>query len=215
MVSLSAVELCVGNAERLLIDSTKTTSPTAAALAELSIEEASKAWMLYFRTLFQGRTARHLPRLSRAEAQPIADYFVQHADYLAHLDREILDAFRFHKVKLRFLSFLLGYVKLALPVLSKKGRLTRLAQEVHGPAFNIQEQGVGANTDGMLKLIDAFRLESLTELHAIKERGFYVDFTKSGDLVSPDIEPLSAPLLGALAAFLITMLKGDLVLLTK
>jgi HEPN superfamily AbiV-like protein len=215
MVSLTAVEVCVSNAERLLNDASKVSPPSSAALAELSIEEAGKAWMLYFRLLFQGRQTKFAPRLSSKERAPVEEYLDAHADYLRKLDQEILEGFRWHRVKLRFLSFLLGYVEIALPLLARKGRLVPLAEAIHGPAFNVKDRPNAANVDGVRDLIHAFRLESLTELSAVKERGLYVNLSRTGDLVSPDVEMLPAPLLMALAAFLILTLKGDLLALSR
>ena len=215
LVSLSAVEVCLLNAERLLLDATKTSGPTAAALAELSVEEAAKAWMLYFRLLFQGRRPRFSPRLSRTGNAEIDEFLESQASYLRGLDNEIAAAFRFHKVKLRFLSFLLLYVEKVLPVLGKKGNLKRLAEEIHGPTIRISESAGGLNTENALRLLKAFRLERLTELDAVKQRGFYVGLTKRGDLVSPDIDPVPSQLLLQLGAFLILTLKGDLIALTK
>jgi hypothetical protein len=209
------VEICLLNVERLLIDATKTSGPSAAALAELSIEEAAKAWMLYFRLLFQGRRPRFSPRLSRSEHAELDDFLESQSTYLKGLDNEIAAAFWFHKVKLRFLSFLFRYVEKVLPVLGKKGDLKRPAEEVHGPAIRISESAGELNTEGALSLLRAFRLERLTELDAVKQRGFYVGLTKRGDLVSPDIDPVPSQLLLQLGAFLILTLKGELIALTK
>lgn len=215
IVSLTAVEVCVSNAERLLVDASKVSQPTSGALAELSIEEIGKAWMLYFRLLFQGRRTKLLPRLSAGERKTIGTYLESHAAYLGRLDKEILDGFKWHRVKLRFLSFLLGYIEVALPVLANKGRLAPLAEVIHGPAFNVQKEAEAVDIEGIRNLIRAFRLERLTELAEVKERGLYVNLSRAGDLVSPDVELLPVPLLMTLAAFLIQTLKGDLLALSR
>jgi hypothetical protein len=171
--------------------------------------------MLYFRLLLQGRRPRFSPRLSRSDRAELDEFLESYSSYLKGLDNEIAAAFRFHKVKLQFLSFLLRYVEKALPVLGKKGNLKQLAEEVHGPAIRISESTGGMNTENALRLLKAFRLERLTELDAVKQRGFYVGLTKRGDLVSPDIDPVPSQLLLQLGAFLILTLKGDLIALTK
>ena len=187
---LSASEICVLNAERLLEDATRVSPPTSAALAELSIEEAANGWMLYFRILFQGRKTRFKVHLSPRKKRAIDRYLEKNPPYLSNLDSEIQDAFRHHKVKLRFLTFLLGYVKCALPLMaSERKSLVALAKEVHGPAFNVRETDQPPDLSGVFQLIKAFRLERLPELDSVKQRGFYVRFTKSGDLTSPSIEP--------------------------
>jgi hypothetical protein len=216
MVSLSAVELCVHNAERLLLDATKTSPPTAAALAELSLEEAAKGWMLYFRLIFQGRKSRVRIRMSPKESKVAVDFLDSKAVYLEGLDGEIFLAFKWHKVKLRFLAFLLEYLELALPVLVKRARTLKITQELHGPAFAVNEAFGTPDLEVMLRLIRSFRRDHLTELGEVKERGLYVNLSNSGvDLISPEIQPSAAPLLGSLAEFLIVALKGNLVLLTK
>lgn len=215
-VTLSAVELCTQNAERLLLDASKTSTPTAAALAELSIEEAAKGWMLYFRLLLQGRNTKVPLRMSSKEFKAAGEFLASKVDYLRGIDDEILLAFKWHRVKLRFLAFLLEYLELTLPLLAKRDRVLRLAQELQGPAFEVKETFGTPDIDGLMKLIRSFRRDHLTELDEIKQHGLYVNLSDSGgDLVSPDIQPLPAPLLAGLAAFLIAALKGDLLLLTK
>jgi hypothetical protein len=213
-VSLTAVEVCVTNAERLLGDASKVSPSTAAALAELSIEESGKAWMLYFRLLFQGRKTKFTPRISARESRPVEAYLEAHSDYLKKLDREILDGFKWHRVKLKFLSFLLGYLDVALPLLLGKGRLLPLAEAIHGPAFNVRDETSVESIKEIQQLIKAFHLENFTELGAVKERGLYVNLSRTGDLVSPEIEVLPVPLLMTLAAFLIQTLKADLLALS-
>lgn len=216
MVTLSAIEVCVSNAERLLLDASKTTQPTAAALAELSIEEAAKAWMLYFRFRFQGRSTKLGFHLSPVDQKKINRCIKDLAPSLEKLDEDIADAFRYHKVKLRFIGSLLKYVSVAMPIMAKKkGTLAQIAREVHGPAINVRVGDYPATVKELLKVVQAFQLDHMTELDLMKQRGFYVNLTKSGDLVSPDIEPLPSLLLMPLAAFLIITLKGDLLLLTK
>jgi AbiV family abortive infection protein len=215
MVSLSAVELCLANAERLLADASKVTNPTAAALAELSIEEAGKAWMLYFRMLFQGRKPRHVPRVPPKDRKAGEDYLDRHETYLRALDKQIFDGFQFHKVKLRFITFLLGYIEVSLPVLGVRGRLVPLAQAIHGPAFNVNGDTAAPDLESVRRLINAFRLENFTELDKVKHRGLYINLSRSGDLISPEVEVFPTPLLGALAGFLIQTLKGDLLALSR
>ena len=215
MVSLTAVQVCVQNAERLLEDATKTSGPTASALAELSIEESAKAWMLYFRLLFQGRGPRIRARIPRKKLLRVGEYLQQHRDYLSRLDREIAAAFRYHKVKLKFLAFLLGYLEVALPIFEEAERFKGIAEALHGPAFNVKELGVGVNVERLGKLLGSFRKEGLTALDQVKLRGFYVNMSEKGDLVSPSIEAFEPAPLGALAGFLVVSLKGELLLLTK
>lgn len=214
-MSLSAVEVCLSNAQRLLLDATKTSGPTSAALAELSIEEAGKAWMLYFQLLFQGRRTKFAPRIASEEMAAIQKYFDQYEDYLKKFDDEIVAAFQSHKVKLQFLSFLLGYVEIVLPIIAKNGRVKKLAEEIYGTAINLGPYDMNTNVNGTLELIRTFNWKRLTELETIKQRGFYVNLSKRGDIVSPDIDPVPSKLLISLAALLIVMLKGDLIALTK
>jgi hypothetical protein len=214
-VSFTAVEVCVENAERLLIDATKTSPPTAAALAELSIEEAAKGWMLFLRLQAQGRTVRNLPRISKAVSRALEKAIEENLDDLAHLDDRILEAFRDHRVKLRFLRLLLRFVSAGLPLLSKKEDMVRISQDIHGPAFNLEAIDPSREIEAIEALLSSFRLEGLTDLDSIKKRGFYVNISERWDLVSPSIESFPTRLLLELAAFLIISLKGDLLLVTR
>ncbi len=214
-VSLSAVELCVENAERLLLDATKTSPPTSAALAELSIEEAAKGWMLYLRLIAQGRKVPHLPRISRAVSKALKRTLEENFDDLAHLDERIWEAFRDHRVKLRFLGVLLQFVSAGLPLLAKQDDVVRLTQDIQGPAFNPKEADPSKEIDAIKTLLSSFRVDGLTYLDLVKKRGFYVNLSEKGDLVSPSIESFPTRLLAELSAFLILTLKGDLLLVTR
>ena len=100
-------------------------------------------------------------------------------------------------------------------MVAKKKGLKHLVEEVYGTAFRVSENIGSANTETALKLLQSFRLERLTELDAVKQRGLYVDLTRKGDLVSPNIDIVPSQLLLQLGAFLILTLKGDLLSLTK
>lgn len=214
-VSFTAVEVCVENAERLLVDATKTSTPTAAALAELSIEEAAKGWMLFLRLQAQGRAVRNLPRIPKSVSKALEQAAQDSLDDLAHLDDRILEAFRDHRVKLRFLSLLLKFVSAGLPMLSKKEDMVRISQDIQGPAFNLQAIDPSREIESIELLLGSFKLEGLTNLDTIKKRGFYVNISERWDLVSPSIESFPTRLLLELAAFLIISLRGDLLLLTR
>jgi len=215
-VSLSAVELCAQNAERLFVDATKVSAPTTAALAELSIEESAKGWMLYFRLLLQGQTVKAPFRVSRKEAKPITDFLESRADYLVGLDGDILLAFRRHEVKLRFLAFLLEFLEKSVPMLAAKDRPVQIAQTLQGHVFDVRQSFAPPDPAATLALIRSFRREFLTELSQVKERGFYVNLSDSRrEMVSPDIQQFPTPLLLGLAALLFGSLKANLLLLTK
>jgi AbiV family abortive infection protein len=209
------VEVCVENAERLLIDATKTSTPTAVALAELSIEEAAKGWMLYFRFMAQGRTVRNLPRISPRMRRAMEESAEATLRDFGSLDERIWEAFHSHRVKLRFLQFLLSQIKVSLPLLNQSDAVLRLRQDLSGPAFNIQEIDSAKEIEQIEHLISSFKLEGISDLDAMKKRGFYVNISEKGDLVSPSIHALPARLLLELAAFLIVSLKGNLILVSR
>lgn len=211
-VSFTAIEVCIENAERLLVDATKTSAPTAAGLAELSIEEAAKAWMLFFRFMAQGRSIRNLPRASRAVLAEMENVARSHEDDLSNLDDRILEAFRDHRVKLRFVGFLLEEIQASLPLLTKQEDLTRIRQDLAGPAVNAGPLDAAKEIEMINQLISSFRLEGVTYLDVFKKRGFYVNLGVRGDLITPGVYSSPARLLAELAAFLILSLKGNLLL---
>ena len=214
-VSFSAVELSVENAERLLIDATKTSPPTSAALAELSIEEVSKAWLLYFRFMAQGRTVRNLPRIPASVRKAMEAAAESSLKDFRDLDHTIREAFRDHRVKLRFLGFLLKQLEVSLPAFAHSAEMTRIGQDIQGPAINVREFDAAKEINSIQRLITSFRIEGLTDLDSVKKRGFYVNTTDRGDLISPSIYSPPTRLLLELAAFLIVALKVDLVLVTQ
>jgi hypothetical protein len=208
------VELCVENAERLLIDSTKTSPPTSAALAELSIEEVAKAWLLFFRFMAQGRPVRNLPRIPASIRRAMEDAAESSLKDFRNIDHTIFEAFRDHRVKLRFLGFLLKQLEVSLPVLAQSADMARVGRDIQGPAINVREIDPAKEIASIQKLISSFRLEGLSDLDSVKKRGFYVNITDRGDLISPSIYAPPTRLLLELAAFLIVALKGDLVLVS-
>jgi hypothetical protein len=163
--------------------------------------------MLFVRVKFQGHKTQAPLRLASNEARPAGDFLVSKADYPKGLDGEILLAFKWHKVKLRFLAFLLEYLEFTIPIPAKKERPVNVAQELHGAAFDVKLALGAPNIDATLKLIRSYRREFLTEIGEIKERGLYVNVSESGgDLISPGIQTLPTRLLMELAAFLIATL---------
>jgi hypothetical protein len=213
-VSFSAVQICIENAERLLVDATKTSPPTSAALAELSIEESSKAWMLFFRFMAQGRSVRNLPRVPTTGRKAMEGVIASNLRDFQNLDARILEAFRGHRVKLRFLGVLLQLLEISLPLLSRTDELARIGQDIQGPAINVREVDPAKEIESISQLISSFRLDGLTDLDSVKKRGFYVNITDKGDLISPSIYSLPTRLLIELAAFLIVALKANLLIVS-
>lgn len=213
-VSFTAVEVCVENAERLLVDATKTSAPTAAALAELSIEEAAKAWMLFFRFMAQGRTVHNLPRLTARVRQAMEASAEATLGDFGDLDERIWESFHRHPPKLRFLRFLLSQIKASLPLLTQKEAVLRIRQDTIGPAFNIHEVDPTKEIEQIEQLLSSYSLDGITELDMLKKQGFYVNISPKGDMVSPSILAPPVRLVLELSAFLIVALKGNLVLVS-
>jgi hypothetical protein len=101
----------------------------------LAIEEAAKAWMLYIKLLVQGSGSRYTLPVAKAEREQLESYLKSNASYLEELDSEIVSVFREHKVKLRFMRFLLGYFKKLLSIVAKKELLRPFVEKIRGPAF--------------------------------------------------------------------------------
>lgn len=197
------------------MDATKTSAPTGAALAELSIEEACKAWMLYFWLLFQGRRTRAPLRASRKLARAMDAYLESKADYLTHFGTETLAAFKWHRVKLRFLSFLLGFLKITASESRSSDEIAKIVTRIQGGLYAPKGEFLVAGHKQVQEFLSSLQLEALPILADVKERGIYVNLTESRDLLAPDVESLPTQVLVALAAFLIESLKGELVLLTR
>lgn len=214
-VTLSAIEVCISNAERLLMDASKTSPPTAAALAELSIEEACKAWLLYLRLTFQGRRPKTNLRFKRKAELQLGQYIEANDEYLRDLDKEIAGAFKRHGFKLRFLQFLFGYLKIAVPAAKESKQLHRVPELLHRGLFDVKEAEMVPQMENVEQLLSMFRPENFERLVDLKERGFYVNLTNSGDLVSPEVESHPVVALEELAGLLIGTLKGELILLTR
>lgn len=193
------------------------TPPTAAALAELSVEEASKAWLLYFVWLFgTDREPQGGPvKFSKEETRALEDFFARNRKYLESLGDQIPLAFRDHRPKLRFLRFLVDYINELTPILqSKKEYIAQLSEIVVGPVFNARKL-MDSNLAGPVdRVLEGFRRRGLASLSELKERALYVNLSKSNEFVSPDLNLPVVPLLQALSVRLIIGLKTELLAFT-
>jgi hypothetical protein len=217
VVSVEAIQLCVLNSSRLLEDSGKVSAPSAAALAELSIEEISKAWLLYFVWLIG--TGREQSRVSfkftAKERDTIGQFFEKNRAYLDSLIDEVPLAFKDHPPKLRFLRFLMDYMQFVTPILlARKEYLAQVTEVALGPVFNARELLGETTLQSNPSVYQGFKRRGLSELAKVKNRGFYVDLTRSNEFIAPDMNVPVVPLLQGLSARLILALKFELLSLT-
>lgn len=192
--------------------------PTAAALAELSIEEISKAWLLYFVWLFgTGREPRRGSiKFTEKEESALEGFFKQNRRYLEGLGNELSLAFKDHPPKLKFLRFLFDYIELLTPILQKKKEyVAQLSETALGPVFNARRLMAGATPQSTPSVFEGFKRRGLTELARLKNRALYVDLSRSNELISPEVNLPVVPLLQMLAARLIVALKVELLSLTS
>ena len=198
-ISLESLQLCLLNAERLFQDSLEVSSATRAGLLELALEEASKGWMVLF-AFYQREASRFTEQLGKPDAVPIEptiaymlqqnallsrylnahqqsevrSYLEKHKEIL--LNPPLSDAFERHEVKLDFLSFLVGYMKLVIPMLSgSPAGLHNIASRV-GPAFHPAVLAELPENEMSAASLKAINEENLRVLKVVKEQGFYVNF---------------------------------------
>ncbi|MDG6970671.1 MAG: hypothetical protein JRN54_06140 [Nitrososphaerota archaeon] len=209
----------MANAERLLEDSTKVSSPTQTALAELSLEEVAKAWMLYL-TALQKRGKKdwlppgQFPRMKgkSRDLRRVGKFLEEHQSYLEHLPVD--QAFYRHEVKLEFLKFLLEYLRLLAPIAQTSRKQIIEWLSVANPGFNIGTIVSKRRPQAFDQILRRLNLWQLVTLNELKERGFYVNATRSGHLTAPDSHGTTfSVLVGSLALLLVVMLRGEIQLL--
>jgi hypothetical protein len=204
-LSLEGVQLCELNAERLLRDSTTVSEPTASALCELSIEEASKGLMMVFLMEDDPESEGDI-KLEPSELASIEEFVEYNRKYIDKLPSLLSDAFWGHRVKLRFLKFALQYDKVTLPLIKRKGRARAVVAQVTSPAFRFDEASL-AQFDQLEALLKQIRVNRLGHLETIKNDGFYVGLAPDGSLVAPGSGLSNPVLLKQLAVLTLVGLK--------
>ncbi len=159
--------------------------------------------------LFDKMIKRGKLELSTNELKSIDKFFSAHEarDLLMPFDEE---SFRSHRAKIRYLSTLLEYLKATIPITRKGLKRTALIQAVYGRYIKEPTKDDLRNIDDSVdRVLAALDTKYLDEIVKIKERGFYVDFERSG-FVSPSTRLFHLDHLRNLTTLLIGMLKSEL-----
>lgn len=197
------VELCLSNAERLLQDAQKVSEATAVALTELSLEEALKGWVIY---VHRSDGQRDAPRAISPIHTRISQYIVDNIGLVKRIDPR--KAFIDHRPKLDALRFVAGLIRVSLESVPPEQMAAGTAQ-VFGPGISMAGLIDKQTIAQMAKIVDVVRESEARKLSDFKERGFYVNLTRRGQLVTPDALVLpNSKILGLYVAMVITLLKG-------
>ena len=217
--SFEGVQLCLVNSERLFIDAERVSPPTQMALLELSLEELSKAYVLFLQWL-QKRIDELKPQGSRKALERIlrgkSGYLQKSANgreedspYIKDLLRPLtVEEFRRHSVKLERMRALVTLLKQKLPATRQKAMLQPLLEHQYGYIdWDKQRNAYLAAHKAYQMFLDGIKEEGFTDLSDLKERGFYVDFANS--YISPMALPQLTGYLASLVGLLIAQLKAD------
>lgn len=210
-ITLDTVQLCIGNAERLLADSEKVSEPTALALAETAMEEALKGWVLYFHRVDRDRDAPAVeprPELRRAitgseglwkelfESAMAADprsMFESHGKKLEHLDR-ILEV----------LARIVGGLS--------EDEFAEMASASFEPVASLRGMSSETRKAALSEAREALSLIQKGQARGLRDwalRGLYVDLTGVDRVVDPQSQVLvRAEALRAVVRALLSFLKG-------
>lgn len=183
-LTIEGIQLCLANSKRLLKDSFAVSEPTAVALTELSIEEASKGLMMALILQNQTENTAFDVDLNPEEAKSLEAFGERNRTYIDRLDGQLSESFQHHRVKLRFLRFALQYDKVAIPILRQEGRFEKLAAEVGNPIFRPSEPSL-LELDRLDALLKRIRVGRLNDLQRIKNEALYVGLATDGSLVAP------------------------------
>ena len=95
------------------------------------------------------------------------------------------DAFRYHETKLDYLSNLLRYLRIVVPINKKYVNSMSLLQNIMGSYVKLDDSKLWT-PEKLNEFLDKFNVERLDQLKARREEAFYVNI-KSSALVMPSI----------------------------
>lgn len=221
------IQLCILNSERLFNDSLEVSKPSSAALLELSLEEISKAWKMFFR--LQGESYEdereklmekynfiniHDGIEETVEYQSLIDFMDAHHKELYTLDINSSE-FVAHSKKLDYIGLIVSYLKVLLPLTRK---ILDMDEVWRITSFGILNLPKRKNEDGESEFdqaelfLSSINENYMAEFTKLKEGGFYVDYS-DGTFVFPSINPVLINSLEFLVTILINGLKSSLRLL--
>ena len=226
-ISLDGIQLCIQNAERLLVDSHKVSIPTKMALLELGLEEISKAWGLLL--TFEKQTfARnpdlikiffeclHIDRKKYNDAiqknEPNFEKFLSETTLESFMTPFDVDSFTNHDKKIKFLSQLILYIKeIAFPLLKESQDREESTKDILGKYIGKIDL---KTADKVISEILNINEDKLGELVSLKEKGIYVDI-EGGTFISPSSRNYYPDILQNLLILLISTSKNELTTLSK
>jgi hypothetical protein len=189
--TLETVEICLLNSQRLFSDAEKVSTPTAAALLELCLEEIAKGWMLYFTFLKQKsggvRAALDRSRASSPEEsrllRKILSFYDKHEEYFEN--PSVDGAFYEHKIKLDYLKFLIELQEMIIPVLTNLPGAMEEAQRAFSSGILKPQRH---EKEGLAKykgFLSQFNKAELVRLQEVKNDGIYANLSNSGAVIAP------------------------------
>ena len=206
--SIESVQLCLDNYSRLMYDSEKVSDQTSFALRELGLEELVKAWMLYFAYFLdvvkqqndqEAFFRKYFTKLgiNISDLVSVNNFSDQNKDSLQYTRSElkklfnpnISNAFKFHSVKLDYLSSILKYLELLLPSLEGNPNYKPYdINKIIGEYLKSNELDQDTKKDLINKILDIikkFDIDEMKSLQKKKEQAFYTDLVEGNKIVIP------------------------------
>lgn len=225
--SLAGVRACISNSERLLQDATKVTSPTSAALTELSLEEISKGWWLMIKLIFspekketsttkliKNKSLDSIVKTSGITLKEESKAMKQHLSKL----REMVDStdswksLKDHDFKLKFMKELKLLIEYVIPNYVKAlspNEMKRIAKITVSKyeTNNISQKQIKERSNKILEVIKGLDNTFFDSLDDIKNEGFYVEYNE-GEFIRPSDRFSYTPNLQQFVSFMVISLKG-------
>lgn len=221
------VQLCIINSERLFSDSLEVSRPSRAALLELSLEEISKAWKMFFflqAEEYEEEGEDKEPTYSfvkpyeeieqSEEFQAFIDFMDENHQELYSLEIYNGD-FSAHDRKLDYIGLIVSYLKVMLPLTKKILDLNELWRSMSSGILSLpksSEINVVEDLGYAEEFIATIDEKYITGFTRLKETGFYVDYIND-IFVYPSVDGILVNSLEFLVAILINGLKSSLRLL--
>lgn len=205
VVPVEAVQLCIANSKRLLIDSDSVSEPTEAALVEIALEEVLKAWVLFFnlndsarwsktdRNAREKMSMRLDPRISKeimAETEKLKEEYAKIIPSNQFLSA-IFKGPQAHSKKLQTFEYVKRHCELLSKIVPDGLDLNDVLQWMGHGFVKLSEAENEVVISALKELVEQFSRIDEKKIRSVvyfKESGLYVNLEGSV-FISPDFYP--------------------------
>lgn len=192
--SVENAKKCLDNADRLLIDASKTSSPTRVALLELGVEEYSKGLIILLNADEQHENIDIREFLTNMRLQDsLRPQCVEQFKTITSI--KTLNPYN-HREKLKAIKLLFDFASGCYQILFGAINIEQITQSLNGMNFGT------FNIPTSTGLLETIKNIKICEWEEVKERALYVNF-EDGEAIAPEKQDLKVYLNEILKVFII------------